>query len=328
MTTRIRRTARPMSASAGLARAATGALGRRSLLRLPLGTIGIRETGSGQPVLFIPGLVVNGLAWRHVVSELADRARCIAPDWPLGSHSPAMPAADLTPPGLARIVTGVLDALGLERAVLVGNGYGGDIAQMVAAHHPDRVSGLVLIACNAFDSDPWPTKAVRWLSRPPGAGVVQARLLWSRRVQRLPFNYGWATKRPIPDEIMASYLAPFRKDPAVRRDFHRLLRTFTPEHLTRASAMLANFERPALVVSPIEDRIFPIDGARRLAQTMPNARFATVADSYAWIPEDQPAQLARLLRDYLATLEEAAAPSHSHPGTDKEPDAENPELDR
>lgn len=288
----------------------SGPLSERRLLDLPSGSIGVREIGSGEPVLFIPGLVANGLAWRNVVPHLAAQARCIAPDWPLGSHTPAMPDADLTLPGLARIVVQLLDALGLRRTVLVGNGYGGDIAQVVAAESPDRVERLVLIAPNAFDSDPWTTRALRWSSRPPGAGLAQSALMRSRRVQRLPFTYGFATKRPIPDAIMASYLASIWSDAAVRRDFHRFLRGLSPRYLARVSPMLAAFDRPALVISPTEDRVFPRDGAARLARTLPQGRLATVADSYAWVPEDQPAQLARLL---LAFLREEPEPRNQYP---------------
>lgn len=277
-------------------------LAQRRELRIPSGTIGIRETGTGAPVVFISGIVANGLVWRNVAPALAGSARCIAPDWPLGSHTPAMPDADLSLPGLARIVIDVLDALGLERVALCGNGYGGDVAQVVASQHPDRVNALVLIACNTYGSDPWPTKALRWLTCLPGAATVQPVLLRSRTVQRLPFVYGWATKRPVPDEIMTAYLRPLRSDAAVAADFRRFLRALRPGHVAAASRMLATFSTPTLIISPSEDRVFPTDGARRLAAEMPNARFVSATDSYAWMPEDRPEELARLLGEFLTEV--------------------------
>ena len=51
------------------------------------GTIRYRERGEGEPIVFVHGLLVNGDLWRKVVPRLADRYRCIAPDWPLGSHA-------------------------------------------------------------------------------------------------------------------------------------------------------------------------------------------------------------------------------------------------
>ena len=79
-------------------------LGEQREVVLPQGTIRYRERGSGEPILFVHGVLVNGDLWRGVAPGLADQGyRCIVPDWPLGSHEVPMRAdADLTPPGLAR----------------------------------------------------------------------------------------------------------------------------------------------------------------------------------------------------------------------------------
>jgi pimeloyl-ACP methyl ester carboxylesterase len=235
------------------------------------------------------------------VPKLAADARCIAPDFPLGSHTPAMPEADLTLPGQAQIVVDLLDALDLPSAVIVGTGYGGDIAQMVAAEHPRRVTALVLIATNAFDSDPWPTKLLAWLGRPPGAAAVLARAVRIRQLMRTPITYGWATKYPISDDIMAAYTDPVRTDPAVRRDLLRFLRGLSPKYLADASPRLASFTKPALVVWPTEDRVFPAEGARRLVDTMPRAELVEVGDSYSWVAEDQPDELVIALAGFLTS---------------------------
>ncbi|KAA0114092.1 alpha/beta fold hydrolase [Mycolicibacterium sp. P9-22] len=56
---------------------------------------------------------------------------------------------------------------------------------------------------------------------------------------------------------------------------------------------------PALLVWPAKDRVFSEAGARRLAETIPHARWETVPDSYSWIPEDRPDLLAGLLLNFL-----------------------------
>lgn len=275
-------------------------LGPRRYLELPHATIGCRETGSGDPIVFVHGVGCNGSAWRDVAPALAADWRCIAPDFPMGSHSPAVPDADLSLPGQADIVVGVLDALGLDRAVIVGNGYGADIAQLVVARNPDRVAALVLVGANVDNSYHWTAKALVKLASLPGAESMTRALLPRRTFQRLPITYGWLTKRPIPDSIMAEYVRPAIDDPAVRRDLHRFLRGVTPDFLAGASAQVRRFERPVLIVSPDEDKVFPRAAARELAAALPQGRFATIPDSYAWAPEDQPAELARLLRRFLA----------------------------
>lgn len=278
-------------------------LSSRQLIPLPCGEVGVREHGSGRPVVLLHGLVANGRVWRHVAEGLGSGIRCIAPDLALGSHTPALPDADLTLPGLARTVIDLLDALEIEQAVLVGNGYGGDIAQVAAAEYPRRVEALVLVATNAFESDPWPVKVLSGLASLPGAGLVQSKAIGFKPLQRLRITYGGATKRPIPADIMAEYLRPLRSDPLVQKDFRRFLHGLSPAYLAKYSPLLAGYDRPALVVWPREERYFPAEGASRLAQTLPQATLEFVDDSYAWVPEDNPAPLVALLREFLGRLE-------------------------
>src|SRR5947199_9664500 len=107
------------------------ALGEQRELQLPQGTISYRERGSGEPIVFVHGLLVNGDLWRKVVPELAKDFRCITPDWPLGSHEiPMNRDADLTPTGLAKLIADFLAALELENVTLVGNDTGGALAQI------------------------------------------------------------------------------------------------------------------------------------------------------------------------------------------------------
>ncbi len=86
--------------------ALSDSLGAVRWLELPQGDIGYRERGDGPPVLFVHGLLVNADLWRGVVPLVADAGyRCLAPDWPLGSHScPMNRQADLSPPGLAHLL--------------------------------------------------------------------------------------------------------------------------------------------------------------------------------------------------------------------------------
>ena len=77
---------------------------QRKEIELPAGRIRYREAGPGKPVVFVHGYLVDGRLWDGVVDRLADRFRCIAPDWPMGAQQIAMnPDADLSPPGVAAI---------------------------------------------------------------------------------------------------------------------------------------------------------------------------------------------------------------------------------
>ncbi|WP_157909348.1 alpha/beta fold hydrolase [Acinetobacter piscicola] len=272
-------------------------------IQLPCGAINLRENGKGYPVIFLHGIVTNSLVWRHVVAGLGSEVRCIVPDLPLGSHKSALPNTDLSIPGIAQIVVDLLDSLNIEHAVIVGNGYGGDIAQVIAAKYPERISGLVLIATNAFDSDPWTVKLLgKVAALLSHAKILQTFALKSKIVQRLPIAYGGVTKRAIPQEIMVDYLSPLQCDPLVYKDLLRFFEELSPSYLAEYSPMLAEYKKPSLLIWPREEKFFPAEGAVRLAKTLPHCSLEIVDDAYAWVPEDNPNALVRLLTEFLDAM--------------------------
>src|SRR6202451_3846054 len=137
------------------------------------GTVRYRDTGGdGEAIVFVHGLLVNGSLWRKVTPALQSAGyRCIAPDWPLGSHLPAMrPDADTTPRGVARLVADFLTALALSGATIVANDTGGAIAQLLVTEHPERVGRLVLTPCDCFENFLPPAfRPLQWIARVPGA---------------------------------------------------------------------------------------------------------------------------------------------------------------
>lgn len=269
-------------------------LGAVREVEVEAGTIRYRERGSGPPIVFLHGIVANGILWRRVVPRLAEHFRCITPDWPLGSHELGMRAGtDMSLPGLARMVEEFLDALGLRDVTLVANDTGGAIAQWVAVHDPPALGRLVLTPCDAFDNFlPLALRHLQVMGRTaPGLRVVgeSLRFTW---VQRLPIAFGMLTVRPIDRDAMTAYTRPLRVNAAVRRDFAALVRSVSPRYTIEAAERLQGFEKPALVVWSLDDRIFPLRHGHRLAARIPHASLTVVDDSGAFIPEDRPAELA------------------------------------
>jgi pimeloyl-ACP methyl ester carboxylesterase len=118
-------------------------------------------------------------------------------------------------------------------------------------------------------------------------------------VQRLPIAYGWATHRPVEPRIMDSYTHGVRTSTGVRADLARVLKGARKSDMEAASRSVSNFDRPALVVWAADDRFFPVEHGRALADLMPEARFELVENSRTFIPEDQPERLVELVRDFL-----------------------------
>lgn len=270
-------------------------------VHLPQGTIRYREDGTGEPLLFVHGVVVNGDLWRKVVPRLSKDFRCIVPDWPLGSHEIPMSAdADLSPPGLARLVVDFMDALGLETVTLVGNDTGGAVCQLVATEYPDRVARLVLTSCDLYDRFPPPVfKPLAKLVKVPGATWLIAQSLRPRFAQRLPIAFGWVTKRHPERSVIDSYLAPGRSSRGVRRDLSKVFGAVDARYTLEAAEKLKSFDKPVLLAWASEDKLFPVEYAHRLAAELPNATVKEIPDAYTFIAEDQPDLLAEAIAGFV-----------------------------
>jgi pimeloyl-ACP methyl ester carboxylesterase len=276
-------------------------LGTSKTVELQSGVVGYREIGEGPPVVFVHGLLVNADLWRKVVPAVATAGhRCLSPDWPLGSHEiPLRPGADAGPAGVADMIGDFLEALELTDVTLIGNDTGGALVQLLMARRPERIGRVVLVSCDALERFFPPLFSfLPPGARLPGSTWLLAQLLRPRATRRLPITYGWLSRRPIPDEVMDSYLRPARQDAGVRRDLRRFLRGVHRRHTLAAARTFGSFDRPVLLAWAEDDRLFPMSLAHRLADLLPDARVAPVPDSATLIPEDQPTTLADLIVEF------------------------------
>ena len=283
-------------------------LGEQHEVTLPQGTIGYRERGSGEPIVFVHGVLVNGDLWRGVAPRLADQGyRCIVPDWPLGSHAPPMRAdADLSPPGLARLIADFVDALGLQAPTIVANDTGGALTQIAAANHGERFGRLVLTSCDAFEHF-FPV-LFRYLSvtaRIPGSLSLLRRSVRLRAIRRSPIAFGWLMRQDPPPEVLESWAEPLAHAD-IRRDAAKVLRAIDRRYTLEAAEKLRSFAKPVLLAWAAEDRVFPLTDAERLASILPNARLRPIENSYSFVPEDQPEELAAVIAEFMRGGDELA----------------------
>ena len=240
---------------------------------------------------------------------LEDRFRCIVPDLPLGSHrAPMKPDADLSPPGLARIVAGFMEALDLEDVTLVANDTGGAISQITAAHHPERIGRLLLTNCDAFENFLPPAfRPMQWAARVPGALTGMMAGMRFAPLRRLPNAYGRLIKRDFAGAPTREWVDPFLTDRAIRRDTIKVLKGIDPKYTFEAAERLREFDRPALLAWAVEDRFFKLSFAERLARTIRGANLETIEDSYTFVSEDQPERLAELAGAFAGRVSSPAA---------------------
>jgi pimeloyl-ACP methyl ester carboxylesterase len=273
----------------------------RHEIDLPAGRIRYREAGEGKPVVFVHGFLVDGRLWDGAVDRLSDRCRCIAPDWPLGAHQVAMsPNADLSPPGIAALIDSFLAALDLEDVTIVGNDSGGAMSQVLATRHPERIGRLVLTNCDTYENfPPGIFKAMPALAKLPGGMTLLSAPFRIGALARRAFKPFAKTK--IPDQLIASWMAPALHDSGVKHDTTKVTAGMNKRYTLEAAERLSSSELPVLLTWAPGDKLFPISAAERLAKETPNARLVQIPNASTFVALDQP----QLLADEIASFVEA-----------------------
>jgi pimeloyl-ACP methyl ester carboxylesterase len=281
----------------------------RRTIELSGGTIHYEESGEGEPLVFVHGFGVNGLLWRETAAALAPQHRCIVPDWPLGSHPEGMsPDADLTPPGVARMISEFIEALGLEDVTIVGNDSGGAVTQILVTEIPDRISRLVLTNCDCFEKfPPGHFKVLAKALKVPGTAYLAAQSMRLKVNRRSPLSYGALTVQPIDDAILRAWTEPQIRSAGVRRDSKRFFSSVDKRYTLRAATKLRDLGIPALIVWGDADRFFTIEDGRRLAELIPDSRIVEIPGGKTFLPLDDPQGVAAAIGSFVAEKPVGAA---------------------
>lgn len=274
---------------------------QRKEVQLPQGTIRYREAGEGKPIVFVHGYLVDGRLWDGVVDSLSDRFRCIAPDWPIAAHQVAMsPDADLSPPGIASLIADFLAKLELEDVTIVGNDSGGAMSQVLVTSHPERIGRLVLTNCDTHENfPPGMFKAMPPLAKLPGGMFLLAAPFRIEALARRAFKPFARTK--IPDELVASWMAPAKTDSKVLRDAGKVTAGMNKRHTLAAAEKLRDSQLPILLTWAPGDKYFPISYAERLAGEAGNAKLVRIPDAKTFVALDQPQRLAKEIAEFAAS---------------------------
>lgn len=266
-----------------------------------------RRVGSGAPaVVLLHHTFGNVLTWRHVQRGLADHVTSIAFDRPGFGMTERPPrrrwngANPYTRRFGARLVTGLLDHHGFDRAVLVGASIGGTLALETYARFPDRVAGMVLLS-PAITGDVGPPAPLRPLLR-----TGPARALGTLAVRRLVsglsterIGQGWADPSRASAADVAAYRAPLA-DPAWSRGLWEVLTAEPPPMLVE---VLANVRVPTIVAAGDHDRVIRPESNRRTAGAIPGARFRLLPDAGHTPHEERPDLVVATILDLVRDLD-------------------------
>jgi pimeloyl-ACP methyl ester carboxylesterase len=265
------------------------------------GRIAFFEKGHGPVAIFVHGVPLNGYHWRNVIERVQHRRRCMAIDLMGLGYTEIGPTQDVSFPMQARMIAEVMNALEIETVDLIGNDSGGAIAQIFAAHHPERLTSLVLTNCDVHDG--WPPPQVLPIMQHARKGTLapifqpmldRPDLARQRhaRGESVPLFRSYADPNVLTDEIIRLYLQPLLSSQQRIEAFQRYWLGFDNAHTVAVHSALKSLQVPTLIVWGLKDIFFDITWAYWLKDTIPGAkRVIEVADARLFIPEDRPDSL-------------------------------------
>ena len=276
------------------------ALGTPREIEVKGGRMRVFEAGTGEPIVFVHGALVNANLWRKVVPKLSPDFRCVTLELPLGSHEVAMPGADLSPTGLAELIAESIEELALEAPTIVANDTGGGLTQIAVSRHPELAGRVVLTSCDAYENFP-PRffRVLLWPTRFPALARVLFASLRIRALRSTPLAFGWLAKKGLDAEASDSYVLPILTEKGAGADFARFIRTVDARYTIEAAEKLRSYDRPVLLAWSREDRFFPPSDGEKLERDIPGARLEWIDDSYTFSMEDQPERLAGLIAGFV-----------------------------
>jgi pimeloyl-ACP methyl ester carboxylesterase len=266
-------------------------------------TVHYKEAGQGDTaLLLLHGFASSTYSWREVMAPLAEDARVVAFDRPaFGLTERPMPGDfpngvnPYTADAQADLTIGLMDALGIEQAVLVGNSAGGTIATYTALRHPERVQALVLVDAAIYNGGGSPSWARPLLTTPQARRIGP---LLVRNIREWGYQFGqsaWHDPTRFTDEIWAEYSKPLQAE-----NWDRAL-----WELTQASQPLGLDQRleelgvPVLVITGDDDRIVPTEQSIRLAGEIPGAELAVLPNCGHVPQEECPAAFLAAAESFL-----------------------------
>jgi pimeloyl-ACP methyl ester carboxylesterase len=269
-------------------------------------TVHYKEKGQGEPVfILLHGFGASEYSWREVMEPLSRSGRVIAYDRPAFGLTERPMEGNWTGTnpysvqGNVELLDGLMDELGVDKAILVGNSAGGEIAAAYALEHPERVQGLVLVdpAVGKENRGPVPQWAVSLMASP------QIRHIAPVLVRTIAGDMG-------NDTIRMAWHDPARIDPQVYEGYRRPLKAnnwdkalyeFTiAGNPGNYSAHLANLTMPVLIITGDDDRIVPTAQSIQVSREIPKAELGVLKDCGHVPQEECPDQFMTSIRAFLA----------------------------
>lgn len=249
--------------------------------------------GSGEPLVLIAGLGYPLWMWHRMVPYLAQHFQVIAFD-NRGVGQTDKPAGAYTAQMLAADTAGLLEALGIEKAIVMGHSMGGFIAQAMALDFPQKISKLILSATNFGGPRHIPITPEAWAVLSDVTSDPLTRFKNGLMFSTAP---GWADQNP---EIIKTWiewriahpieLAPYQAQMAIGLGLISEAAAF--------ESRLPNVSAPTLILFGKHDKVVPAGNADLLARQIPNSKIAILPDAGHFFPMEVPQAASQVVIDF------------------------------
>jgi len=265
-----------------------------------------KAAGEGHPALvLLHGFAASLFSWREVMGPLAESHTVVAFDRPgFGLTERPLPGewqgqSPYGPKAQAGLTVALMDKLGIDRAVLIGNSAGGTVAVLTALTYPQRVQALVLVDPAVYRGGMQLPGVVRWLLSSPQARRLGPLFVRSVRNWGLEFaRSAWHDPSKITDAIWAGYTRPLQAENWDKGLYEVTLASRS----LGLDKRLDEIQMPVLVITGDDDRIVPTEQSIRLAGELPNAELV-VAPSCGHVPQEEcPELFLTAVNGFLAGL--------------------------
>ncbi len=275
------------------------------------------DSGSGEAILFVHGLLGSHRNWRHLVDRLDNTNRVIVPDL-FGHGASEKHEGDYSPSAQAATLRDLINRLDIDRVTIVGHSLGGGISLAFCYLFPERVERLVLVGTGGLGREVSPALRAATL---PVADLVLPVIAspWVRGGAELVGRglslFGWRASH----DIRAAWEGFTElSDADARRAFlatTRAVMNFHGQTIAAHEYLLELAGLPVLVVWGTNDMVIPVDHAKRLGELAPACR-VEIFDGAGHFPHlDQPDRFADVLRAFMATTERGEGPPAGSPPT-------------
>ncbi|MBE0538026.1 MAG: alpha/beta fold hydrolase [Phycisphaerae bacterium] len=256
------------------------------------------ESGEGFPIIFLHGIPTSPGLWRHVVGAVNGRALA----WEMVGYGASIAEGkgrDISVARQADYLVSWMQAVGVDKALLVGHDLGGGVAQIVAVRHPQRVAGLVLM--NAICYNSWPIPPVKGM-RAAGALVEQLPDSLFRPLFRQFLSQGHDRPGQVEESMAAHW--PHYAAAGAAAAFVRQIRALDVRDTQAIADQLPHLNLPARLVWGAADRFQKIGYGYRLAHDL-KAPLERIEEGRHFVPEDHPEQVANAVNTVLRQIESA-----------------------